>query len=1153
MNKWLRRLLGPTLLLLPTTFFFLAGTEAGLQYLVLLSNRLTANLLTIGSASGVLFGTPQFRDIRYADGIDTVTIETVRLTWEPTQLLGGRIHILTMSGAGIQVLLGKSVTETVLSPFSLPGSLSIDTVTAEKIAIFSNREEVWRLRTGTINNLSYQGQTLGVAELALASETITIRARGHLLTNTGYPLQLTMESHVHPEGYEPIAVRGVVTGPLNELRIEADTQSPFPVHLSGRLNNLLGMTTWQARLESPEVALTGIHRQWPEQRFTEAVVDGQGTLESYALHLHALAGLPHLKEFGDLTAEIQGDADGLRVHTLHLTHGATTFSAKGSLAWTPAFSWQAEVNGTHLDPALFFADWPGDFTGALTTSGQLTAHGLDASLLLPSLQGTLRSFPLTGNGEIHVEGNRLHIPHVLLKSGGSSLRINGEAAEAIDLSLHLDSNNLAELWPGTRGKINVQGRVTGKPEKPQADFTLIGNDIGTGENSVQKMTMAAKASLTRGGIFDASMRAERLQLGPTAIDVSRLQAKGSLPEHSLEFESQHREFSTGFTLQGAFKDTLWQGVLSRGHFTSRQYGDWRQRQPTSLAVSTEMADVKPLCLTSSASGSLCINGSWQASANTWQLHGVAAALPLELLQAGSKPPWPLTGQFNADLDLTGQHSRILSAKLAADSKGMHLRIPLTDGGFHQVDWKKNNLHATYTGNRLQTILESELTDNSMIHTEFVCASSQLSPESILRAPMNGSIQFRIQDLSPLTVLTDQMVHLSGALLGQFMVSGTPAAPLLNGQMELANGQAEIPPLGITLSPLLIKVTGDAKGARLLATAHSGKGFLRAESDLHVSQLISGPHTIHFSGDSFKAALLPGLDLDISPELVLIFGQQQTEARGTVTIPRARITSIDFHNATAPSNDIVVIDEVESSSAAAPLPLVMDITLIAGQDVQVDAYGLRGNIIGTLAVQGQPGRPQVGRGTLSVHKGSFTVYGRRLNIDLGRLLFAGGPLTNPGIELRSEKKGEKVTTGVIIDGFLQRPEMHFYSSPSMEQSAIMANLLESTAIGGETRQDTGFLGTAVSKMGLGGMVPYLQGMKKMTMIDEIKLETGDDYDSLSLVFGSWLTPNFYVSYGKDLVKESGSFNTRYTLGKGFSFLTETGASHSGGDIKYEFEH
>jgi len=244
---------------------------------------------------------------------------------------------------------------------------------------------------------------------------------------------------------------------------------------------------------------------------------------------------------------------------------------------------------------------------------------------------------------------------------------------------------------------------------------------------------------------------------------------------------------------------------------------------------------------------------------------------------------------------------------------------------------------------------------------------------------------------------------------------------------------------------------------------------------------------------------------------------------------------------------------ERSPPVAAMPLFTSVTLIAGDDVLIDTYGVKGKITGTLLVSNQPDRPPVGQGTLTVRNGTFTVYGRRLKIDLGRLLFNNGPLTNPAIELRSENKDEKVTTGVRVEGFLRHPEITFYSSPAMEQSAIISHLLQNTALGGETRQDLGLIGKTLNKTGLSGMVPFLQSLKKFSMIDEIKLETGTSFDSASLIFGSWLTSDFYVSYGKDLLNESGSFNTRYTLGKGFFFTTETGAEQSGGDIKYEFEH
>lgn len=1152
MKKWLGVLIGSCFLLTIAAFLFLSATDTGLRYLVQLCNRLTANILTIGSASGSLFGTLHLRDIHYADGIDTVTIDTLHLTWDPSQLLNRHVRIHSIRGAGVQVLLGESEEETILTPFSLPGSLLIDEVSAEKISIFSNQEEMLSLRTGTITHLTYEGQTLKFDALSLANEELAMQAKGQLLTSDGYPLQLSLVSHVHPEGYEPIAAHGTLDGPLNELQIKADVHTPFPVHLNGRLNNLLGATSWQARLESPEVALTAIHQDWPEQRFTKVVIDGQGTLDDYTLQFHSQAGLPPLKELSVLRAELEGNGDGLRINTLHLSQGKTELSAKGHLAWNPTLTWQAEVNGSHLDPSLFLADWPGDLTGTLTTAGQMTPHGLNASFHLPALQGTLRTFPLAGNGELHLQDKQLRIPHLVLQSGGSTLRINGTATETIDLSLHLDSSNLAELWPGAQGKINAQGRVTGRREKPQLDFNLTGSNVGADNEVIQKLTVESKGTLARDGVFDCTVRAERLQIGNTRMELSTLQIKGSLHNHRLKFEGQNSVFSTGFTLEGNFTDKLWQGTLSQTHFSSQQLGDWQQRQHTPLMLSTEKIDIKSLCLASSASASLCVNGSWQAPAGSWQMHAAINAFPLNVLQTGSELPWAFEGQLAANLDLTGQQSRIMTGKLSSNSNGMTLQIPLPEGGTHQVTWKKNTLLALFADNKVRTVLDSELSDNSMLHTELTLATGQLSKEKILRAPMSGSIQFRIQDMSPLAALTDQMINLSGALHGEFTMNGTSLAPLINGQMELVNGQAEIPPLGITLSPLQVRMTSNNQIVQLLATAHSGKGFLQAESSLQLGALTSGPHTIHLSGDAFKAANLPGLNLDINPDLLLIFSDAKTEVRGTVTIPRARITSIDFHNATAPSNDMVVIDDEEAASTTAPVPLFTDITVVAGKDVHIDAYGLRGNIAGKLNIRSQPGRPHVGNGTLSVHNGSFTVYGKRLKIDIGRLLFTGGPLTNPGIELRSEKKGEKVTTGMIIDGFLQRPEMHFYSSPLMEQSAIVSNLLESTAVGGETRQETGFIGETFKRVGLGWMVPYLQGMKKLTMVDEIKLETGDDYDSYSLVFGSWLTPDLYVSYGRDLAKDSISFNTRYTLGKGFHFLTETGSSHSGGDIKYEFE-
>ena len=214
--------------------------------------------------------------------------------------------------------------------------------------------------------------------------------------------------------------------------------------------------------------------------------------------------------------------------------------------------------------------------------------------------------------------------------------------------------------------------------------------------------------------------------------------------------------------------------------------------------------------------------------------------------------------------------------------------------------------------------------------------------------------------------------------------------------------------------------------------------------------------------------------------------------------------------------------------------------------------LRALIGGQLALVQEPGRPMTGNGQLDVREGSFSIYGKRVKIDSGRLLFSGGSLTNPGIEIRSENTEDNITAGMRVDGFLKSPRVNLYSRPYMDQGAIVSHLVEDTSsLGGSSRDDVGMVGDVAERLGMGGLVPYLEGIKQISMIDDIKLDT--ESDNTSLVFGSWLTPDFYVSYGKSLSGEGATFTTRYTLGKGFVVETESGETQSSGDIKYEFEH
>lgn len=312
-----------------------------------------------------------------------------------------------------------------------------------------------------------------------------------------------------------------------------------------------------------------------------------------------------------------------------------------------------------------------------------------------------------------------------------------------------------------------------------------------------------------------------------------------------------------------------------------------------------------------------------------------------------------------------------------------------------------------------------------------------------------------------------------------------------------------------------------------------------------------PALVNISGDRFELVHSPDLRLWVSPDLNMRVSGRRAELRGTILVPEAFIAPRNLGGTVSPSRDVVIADSRRNGEKGL-WSLLADVVVVAGDNVQVNAFGLKGKVEGRLRVQDLPSKPVIGDGTLQVKEGSFSIYGRELRIATGRLLFSGGPLDNPGIEVRAENVSTRVTTGVQVSGFLSEPEISFYSTPPMKEEEIIARLLTDTSLIGSSSEGGGFLGGVTEDTGLEKLSATVQGVRESLHVDDIRIETGKASEDLSLVIGTWLTPSLYISYGKNLLKESGSFNTRYLLGRGFFMETETGSTQSGVDLKYEIE-
>jgi len=80
------------------------------------------------------------------------------------------------------------------------------------------------------------------------------------------------------------------------------------------------------------------------------------------------------------------------------------------------------------------------------------------------------------------------------------------------------------------------------------------------------------------------------------------------------------------------------------------------------------------------------------------------------------------------------------------------------------------------------------------------------------------------------------------------------------------------------------------------------------------------------------------------------------------------------------------------------------------------------------------------GELSIEEGKYVAYGRKLDIERGRLLFNGGSVTDPAIDIRAIKQFPDIKAGVNVRGTLQAPRITFFSDPPVPQSQIVSLLL-----------------------------------------------------------------------------------------------------------------
>ncbi len=1085
------------------------ATPYGLRWILHEATDYLAIDLEIGEVQGRLVGPIRIRDLRYQDQAGNVAgAGNIDFDWHPRALFDGTLHarrivvdrpFFRQSARGRD---SKSEATLSLPDIRLPLGIRLDMARATDIQVHSPDAP----KPVSIALVQIQAHTddrdVVVDTLQVAWEDNSIAVHGRVTPTADYPLDINVSWIVRdPSLLLPLRGRSAVSGSLELLAVKTSLESPASGQLDLEITTPLDTLRWRGRLSLHPVDLVALNARWPQWRVS-GDLEGQGDLGR--VEVSGSVNGDH-DAWGALSSKIglQWASRLLRVERMELARVGTpsTISVSGQLGFpvTESVSFDLKGNWTHIA-----YPWQGPTVWA-TPEGRFAVSGdLDAFTL--ELEGAVE------NAE---------------SDSGALYRV----AKKISIEAEVQD-------PQGKPKLRAKARI---PNVRFAAYTVddLRADIDVDVSDIRT---------SRVDVFVAGLRAEE-----QAIRELRIRGEGRTTEHSLEILGSYRDSEMRIAATGGIRGSAWTGFLGQFDVADVLGTDWSLVPgDVRLDIATDMLRTDNVCWIGSGAR-VCVAAQWSIEA------GWNAELALYELSASH------LGEFmRSDLDWTGTVSGDVragakpNAPLTADAEivtGPGSLSFRSEDGVVAIPYGDVSVTVAVQENRLLANLTGTLDDQGKV-------AGAVSIHDIFDTekpkPIQAEAGAQLASLDLVRALMPDLGVEGGALDVRLKVGGDTSRPTLHASAQLSDAAFAIPQTGTRLEAIEIRLESeDESSVRLTGSARAGAGVLNVSGGLRFTDTRTWSTALRIEGAEVLAANLPEVRITLSPDLNLRFQPGRLDVTGGIFVDEAILApELAAGSQVTLSPDIVIVAPQGEQTASA-LATHAKIRIELGDRVSFEGYGLTGKLRGKLEVVHEPSKLTVAVGQVEILEGIYALYGRKLEIETGRLNFAGGSIDNPGIEARIVRKSGGVIVTASVKGTLRDPELTLTSEPDMPDTDKLSYLIFGRGAKQIGKGDATLLLSAASTLlPKGGSIGVTERLKSAFGLETLTVESdqnsnGDAVET-SLVLGKYLTPRLYVSYAAGLANTLNVFRMRYELSKRWLLQTESSTRESGGDILYSIE-
>ncbi len=245
--------------------------------------------------------------------------------------------------------------------------------------------------------------------------------------------------------------------------------------------------------------------------------------------------------------------------------------------------------------------------------------------------------------------------------------------------------------------------------------------------------------------------------------------------------------------------------------------------------------------------------------------------------------------------------------------------------------------------------------------------------------------------------------------------------------------------------------------------------------------------VTWNAEKFRAVNRPDFHLTVGGSGVLAIEGGKLAVRGNVAIDRGRV-DYEPPSVGTLSSDVVIVGRPRGAAnamAALDVPLILDLEVAMGDDLRFIGEGLDTGLAGTLRVTTGTNGAIIARGAIRAVNGTYYVFGQRLVIDRGQLLF-DGPADNPAIDVVALRKNMAVEAGVEVTGTVRLPRVRLVSNPPVPDGEKLSWLMTGQGLDRASRADLAALGSASASLLGGQKKPLTTTFANSLGLDDISL-------------------------------------------------------------------